>query len=401
MRILQCHNFYRFPGGEDQVFHDESWLLKKHGHEVFHYLRDNRDIENMSRIELARATIWNQRTVTDIEALIQELSPELIHFHNTFPLISTSAYHTAKRYQIPIVQTLHNYRMMCPSATLFRNGKECHSCINKTFSIPGIIHKCYRSDRKATAVAAAANAFQRTIKKSLHLVDRFIALSETSRQQFELAGIPRSKIIVKPNFVRPEPKVGNEKGGHVVFVGRLTEEKGIHSLLDAWQAEPGNPISEIPLRIIGQGPQEEKVKRFAAQNPNISYLGQLKHPEVMEQIAQSKLLVFPSIWPEPFGRSMIEAFATGTPVVASTAGSIPEIVQHEVNGLHFEPGNHKNLQDQIMRMFAEPELLVKTSIAARRTYEQRYTADRNHDVLLRTYAEAVESNPSELEICFA
>lgn len=401
MRILQCHNFYRFPGGEDQVFHDESWLLKKHGHEVFHYLRDNRDIDNMSRIDLAKATIWNRKTVSDLEALIHQVSPELIHFHNTFPLISTSAYHTAKRYHIPIVQTLHNYRVMCPSATLFRKGKECHSCVNSTFAIPGIIHKCYRSDRKATAVAATANAFQRAIKKSLHLVDRFIALSETSRQQFKLAGIPGSKLIVKPNFVRPDPEVGTAKGNHVVFVGRLTEEKGIDSLLEAWQAEPANPISNIPLRIVGQGPLEDKVRHIASQNQNISYLGQLKHNEVMDQISQSHVLVFPSIWPEPFGRSMIEAFATGTPVVASTAGSIPEIVQHEVNGLHFTPGNAKDLQHQVVRMFTEPDLHAKTSIGARTSYEQRYTADANHDVLMRTYVEAIESNPPKLEICFA
>ena len=401
MRILQCHNFYQFPGGEDQVFHDESWLLKTNGHNVFHYLRDNRDIETMSRIELARATIWNTQTVTDLKKLIQEVSPELIHFHNTFPLISTSAYHVAKRFGIPIVQTLHNYRLMCPSGTLFREGKECHSCVNRTLAIPGIIHKCYRSDRKVTAVAATATAIQRSIKRSLDLVDRFIALSETTRQQFEKAGIPASKIVVKPNFVRPQPPTALPKGNHAVFVGRLTHEKGITTLLDAWQQHAGQALRAIPLRIIGQGPLATEVERVAAAHEHISYLGQLTHSEVMREIGTARLLIFPSIWPEPFGRSMIEAFATGTPVVASTAGSIPEIVQHEVNGLHFKPGSSTDLQQQVTRIFNDQELHARTSEAARHTYEKRYTAELNHDLLMRTYAEAIETDPSKLELCFA
>ena len=392
MRVLQCHNFYRFAGGEDQVFHDESWLLKSNHHDVHHYLRDNRDIDNMSRVELAKATIWNSQTVSDLQTLLLQVEPEVIHFHNTFPLISTSAYHIAKRFHIPIVQTLHNYRLMCPCATLFRNGKECHTCVGKTLAIPGIIHKCYRSDRKATAVAATANAIQRSVKKSFHLVDRFIALSEQSRRQFELAGIPTSKMIVKPNFVRPDPGTDHQQGSHAVFVGRLTEEKGVRTLLNAWQPSVDNPIREIPLRIIGQGPLESLVRDAAVENSQISYLGQHKHAEVLKEVGKARVLLFPSIWPEPFGRSMIEAFATGTPVVASNTGAMKEIVTDGVNGLLFEPGNTNELRNQVARLFHDNVFFAQASRCAREAYEDRYTPKRNLDVLLQVYQEAIESN---------
>ncbi len=397
MRILQCHNFYRLPGGEDQVFHDESWLLKTNGNDVQHYLRDNRDIDTMSRFELAKATIWNPQTISDLETQFLQVKPDIIHFHNTFPLISTSAYHTAKRFDIPIVQTLHNYRLMCPGATLFRNGKECQTCVGKTLAIPGIMHKCYRSDRKATALTATAIAIQRSIKKSFHLVDRFIALSQQSCRQFELAGIPAAKITVKPNFVRPDPGTNHQQGQHAVFVGRLTEEKGIRTLLDAWHPSIDNPIKTIPLRIIGQGPLTPLVKAAAIENPQISYLGQLKHPEVLKEVGQARLLVFPSIWPEPFGRSMIEAFATGTPVVASNTGAMMEIVTHGVNGMLFEPGNLNDLRAQVDLLFNDARLCANASRSAREAYEKRYTPKRNLDALLQIYGEVIESNMLNME----
>jgi glycosyltransferase involved in cell wall biosynthesis len=401
MKILQCHNFYRFPGGEDQVFHDESWLLKNHGHDVYHYLRDNRDIDTMPRVDLVKATIWNRQTINELQALIEQVTPDLIHFHNTFPLISTSAYHTAKSFDIPIVQTLHNYRYMCPSATLFRNGKECHACIDKKVAIPAIIHKCYRSDRKATALTATATAIQRSIKKSFQLVDRFIALSEHSRRHFERAGLPPSKILVKPNFVRPDPGIKESSHPHAVFVGRLTQEKGINTLLEAWQPTLNNPLQDIPIRIIGQGPLEQQVRHSAEHNQNISYLGQMKHDEVLKEVAKARLLVFPSIWPEPFGRSMIEAFATGTPVVASNTGSIPEIVENEYNGLHFAPGNALDLQRKVARLFHDQTLLAQTGLAARMTFERRYTPQQNIDVLHQAYAEAIDSNSPKMDTHFA
>ena len=401
MKILQCHNFYRFPGGEDQVFHDESWLLKSNGHDVYHYLRDNRDIDTMSRVDLVKATIWNRQTAKDLQDLIKHISPDLVHFHNTFPLVSTSAYHTVKSFDIPIVQTLHNYRLMCPSATLFRNGKECLACLQKKIALPAIIHKCYRSDRKATTLTATATAIQRSIKKSFNLVDRFIALSENSRRYFEQAGLPPSKIVIKPNFVKPDPGIKKTSHPHVVFVGRLTPEKGIDTLLDAWQPALNNPIQDIPLRIIGQGPLEQHVRDSAKHNQNISYLGQIKHAEVLKEIAKARLLVFPSIWSEPFGRSMIEAFATGTPVVASKTGSIPEIVQDERNGLHFEPGNFLDLQSKVARLFHDEALLAQTGRAARMTFERRYTPQQNIDMLHQAYAEAIDSNSRKMEPHFA
>ena len=397
MRILQCHNFYRFPGGEDQVFHDESWLLKQNGHDVHHYLRDNRDIEAMSNLELVKATVWNRETVADLKRLIKNIRPEVIHFHNTFPLISTSAYHAAKKSHIPVVQTLHNYRYMCPSATLYRNGNSCHQCVNRKLAIPSVIHKCYRSNRKATAVAAAALAIQKSVKKSFHLVDRFIALSNTARMEFEKAGIPYSKMTVKPNFVRPDPGNHHVKGTHAIFVGRLTEEKGIRTLLDAWTPSSSNPISDVQLRIMGQGPMEKVVREAARSNPRISYLGQLRHSEALIEIAKARLLVFPSLWPEPFGRSMIEAFASGTPVIASNTGSMSEIVEHEIHGLHFEPGNAGELQQQVSRLSNDEHLYSKISASARTAYESKYAPQRNLDLLMKIYREAIKTAAHKVE----
>ncbi len=182
MKVLLAHNFYRLPGGEDQVFFDEAWLLEQHGHTVARYEKRNSDIDSMGKLDLAKSTVWNTQVMREMDELIGDFKPDVVHFHNTFPLISPSAYVAAKRHGVPVVQTLHNFRMICPGSTLIRDGKICQKCIQKSLAWPAIQHKCYRDSRLATSIVAARNAFHKARRTWITNVDAFITLTAHSRR---------------------------------------------------------------------------------------------------------------------------------------------------------------------------------------------------------------------------
>ncbi|MDE0863528.1 MAG: glycosyltransferase [Rubripirellula sp.] len=388
MKVLQCHNFYKLSGGEDHVFRDEGWLLEQYGHEVIRYQRHNQELDKMSPLKMAQSTIWSKQSSRELSDLLRQHKPDIAHFHNTFPLISPSAYRAAQNFGVPVVQTLHNYRMICPSATLLRNKEFCQKCVGKKFAYPSIVHKCYRGSRKASAVTALANAFQTTLGKSTQLVDRFIALGERSRRVFLASGIAAHKIQIKPNFVHPDPGMGTTKEDYAVFVGRLSTEKGIDTLLSAWNGCETNVVKNIPLRIIGEGPMEKTVLRACERNEQIKYLGQLPYSDVLCQIRNARVLVFPSIWNETFGRSMIEAFASGTPVIASNIGSMADIVQDGVNGLHFQAGDASDLRQKLVRLFDDGVFYDRACHAARNSFMEKFTPEINIERLLAIYSEA-------------
>ena len=230
---------------------------------------------------------------------MDQARPDVVHFQNTFPLISLAAYDAVKKRNVPVVQTLHNFRMICPGSTLFRRSMICEKCVNKVFAWPSIIHDCYRDSKTATGMVMAHNVFHRMRGTWANKVDVFIALTDHSRDLFVRAGLPEDKIVVKPNFVRPDPGPGAGDGEYAVFVGRLSREKGIEVLLDAWQSRQ----CQIPLVIIGDGPLREQVVAAAAETSDIQWLGQLPFEDVLKRIRQAKLLVMPSIWYETFGRA--------------------------------------------------------------------------------------------------
>src|SRR5215475_13999890 len=250
MNILVAHNFYKLAGGEDQCVAAEVALLRAHGHRVTQYSLTNDVIDGMGHLQLAGRTIWSRSALCDMRRLIRAHRPQVVHFHNTFPLISPAAYYAAHGEGVPVVQTLHNFRLVCVNAVLFREGRPCEDCLGKMIPWAGVAHNCYRGSRAASAVVAAMLATHRFLGTWHHAVDAYIALSEFSRRKFIEGGLPADKIAVKFNFAYPEPPIGDGSGGYAVYVGRLSPEKGVQTLLDAWQSLGGT----VPLKIAGDGP---------------------------------------------------------------------------------------------------------------------------------------------------
>lgn len=381
MRFLLCHNYYQQRGGEDQVFEDEAWLLEHHGHDVIRYAVHNDSIEGMGRSQLVRATFWNKQAAAEVRDLIRQFRPDVMHCTNTFPLISPSILHVATAEGVAVVQTLQNYRLFCPSSNLLRTGKICELCVNRRFAWPAVVHGCYRNDRMATAVVAGMLMYHQKIKSWSTMVDRFIVPSQITLQKYVEAGFPSDRISIKPNFLHPDPEPGNGEGGFAVFAGRLSPEKGIQTMLDSWKLIP----DPIPLVIVGDGPMAGVVRDAAASDSRISWLGRRPLTEVCEIMGRSRCLLMPSIWYEPFGRTVIEAFAVGTPVIASRLGAMLELVNEGHNGLFFQPGDAADLSRSVLKMFHPDATWDKMRSAARQEYLDKYTAKTNYIELLAIY----------------
>jgi glycosyltransferase involved in cell wall biosynthesis len=387
MRILLCHAYYQQSGGEDQSFEAEADLLESRGHEVRRYTLRNEVIEGMSRLAVAAKTLWNRTTHRELSRLIREFQPDVLHSTNTFPLISPSIYYAARSLNVPVVQSLRNYRQLCPSGLLLRDGVACEDCLGKWLATPGIRHGCYRGSRLATAVVAGMTSLHRLLGTWSRAVARYFTLTQFAKSKFVRAGWPAEKIAVKPNFIDPDPGLGRGDGGYAVFVGRLSTEKGIATLLEAWPRID----KSLPLKIIGDGPLRDEVQRFAKEQPHIELLGQRPLREVLEIIGNASCLVMPSIWYETFGRTIMEAYAKGTPVIASRLGAMQELIEDGSTGLLFAPGDADDLAAKIRQLQGDDELRTSLRIAARREYERRYTAEPNHEMLLQIYQAAIVS----------
>ncbi len=384
MRVLVAHNFYQQPGGEDQVFASEVQLLRRFGHEVATFEADNDAIDSMGRIELLRNTLWNRKMGAAIGKAAADHRAEVVHFHNTFPLISPAAYAAAHDAGAAVVQTLHNFRLLCPNALLFRDGKACELCLGKTFATAGIIHKCYRGSRSASAAVAALSGMHRLLGTWRNSVDAYIALAEFARQKFIAGGLPADRLFVKSNFLDPDPGPGCGDGGYALFVGRLSEEKGISTLLSAWRN-----LSGIPLKIIGDGPMAGEVKASANENSQIQWLGRLPLEQVVEMIGRAAVLVFPSNCYENFARVIVEAYAKGTPVIASRHGPMPDIVPDGKTGRLFTPGDAQDLARTVREMMADGSALATLRANAREAYCSQYTGEANHEALMEIYRQAL------------
>ena len=383
MRIMVCHCYYVQRGGEDESFEAEAKLLESRGHNVVRFVMDNDTINDMSSWTAARKILWNQDIYRQTEELILKCRPAVMHCTNTFPLMSPAVYYAARRHGVPVVQALRNYRMLCPSAILFRNQSVCENCLGKSFSWPAIVHACYRDSRVATTVVTLQNALQRLFGTWKHAVDRYFTPSEFTRRKFIESGLPAERISVKPNFVFPDLGVC-QKGDYAVFVGRLTVEKGIQTLLDAWKALPCN----VPLKIVGEGPLSVRVREMAERDARIIPLGQLPAHEVLDVIGRAKLLVMPSNWYETFGRVIIEAFSRATPVLASRLGAMSEVVTDGKTGLLFEPGSASDLAEKAAALLNDPHRIQQMGECARQDYQVRFSANRNYELLMQIYADA-------------
>jgi len=337
----------------------------------------------MNLVTLGAATLWNRAAQNRLEEIMRSEKPEVVHFHNTFPLISPAAYYTAKRFGAAVVQTLHNYRLICANATLFRDGRPCEECISARSPRPAIQHGCYRKNRLATLGVTSMVQLHRALRTWSNQVDAYITLNEFSRNKLSEGGLPASKMFVKPNFVAAKPDPGTGGGAYALFIARLVEEKGVRTLLDAWER-----ISDVPLKIIGQGPLADS--RCSA---NIGWLGRLEsHGDLLEEMKGASVLVVPSLWYEVAPGIILEAFATGLPVIASNMGAMASMIAHGRTGLLFRPGDPEDLARQVRWAVEHPEELLEMRANARREYEEKYTAERNYKMLMTIYQMAIENS---------
>jgi glycosyltransferase involved in cell wall biosynthesis len=279
-----------------------------------------------------------------------------------------------------VVQTLHNYRLICPTAICYRDGHVCEDCVTKKIPWPAILHRCYRSDRSASVVTAAMLAVHHARGTYANDVDAYIALTEFAKQKFVQAGLPESRFTVKPNFVSPDPGIGDGSGGYCAFVGRLTEAKGISVMLKAWKQIRG----DIQLKIAGDGELAPLVRDAAASDSRIHFVGRLPSDQIYDLLGHAAALVFPSVWYEGLPKTILESFAKGTPVIASNLGSMSDLITDGRTGAHFTPGNPADLARTITRLFAGDELQAMRSIA-REEFEQLYTGDANYRMLMDVY----------------
>ena len=393
MKILAVHNYYQQPGGEDEVFEAETKLLREQGHEVVHYIDSNSRIDNMNYVSTAINTLWSSDTKGKIAEMIDATKPDIAHFHNTFLLTSPSAYYACKEAQVPVVQSLHNPRLLCPSANLYRNGSVCEDCVGKTFPMPGVVHGCYRNSRSQTAVVAAMLTLHRWLKTWQDKVDKYIVFTEFYKNKFIEGGLPSKKIALKPHFISPDPECRKTgPGEYALFIGRLDKEKGIKTLMEAWRN-----LSDVPLKIRGGGDLQGYVEDFKEKNSlgNIEIVGRLSSKELFDLIKNARFLVWPSEgYYETFGLVAIEAYACGVPVIASRIGTLAENVKDGYSGLHFTPGDDKDFSSKVRWAWDNPEKMIEMGKNARNEYELKYTPEKNYRMLLEIYERTIEESKS-------
>jgi len=389
MKILLVHNYYQQRGGEDVVYEQERKLLESHGHQVVTYERKNSELLSYSafqRLFLPVKTIWARDAYTEVRELIRRERPHIAHVHNTFVQISPSVFGACREEGVPVVQTLHNFRIMCPEGNLFREGRVCEDCLESGLR-QSVRHACYRGSYTATATTALMLAVHRTAGTWSNGVTGYIALTEFSRGKFVAAGLPGEKIHVKPNFVAPDPGPKEELGDFAVYVGRLSPEKGVETLLHAFR----QLSTAVPLQVIGDGPLRPDLDRMVSECniPNVVFTGRLSPEEARSRIRRARLLVVPSQCYENFPMTVVEAFACGTPVVCSRLGAMQEIVVDHSNGLHFTPGKPEELARTVEWSWSHPEEMRAMGHAARQDYEQKYTAEQNYRALMGIYRQAM------------
>ncbi|MGF1491663.1 MAG: glycosyltransferase [Microcoleaceae cyanobacterium] len=385
MRILSVHNYYQIRGGEDVSTEAEVQLLRDRGHTVDTYNTLNQEVDQFSRAQLALRTVWSQETYRNVRKKLQQSPADIVHIQNFFPLISPSVCYAAQAEGARVVQSLRNYRLVCPNGLFFRQGQVCEDCMGKVIPYPGVVHGCYRDSRAASAVTATMLVVHRALKTWLKQVDLFITLSQFAREKFIEAGWSPEKIIVKPNFVDPDPGVGSGSGGYALYVGRLSQEKGLDVLLDAWK-ELSQPLA---LKIVGDGPLEDLVTKAAQTMPQVEWLGRKPREEVSDLMGEAMCLIFPSKWYETFGRVAIEAFAKGTPVIASEIGAIAELVDTGETGLRFQPGNPLDLAARVEWLLSHPQQRQAMRQTVRQRFEDKYTAQANYGQLMAIYQQAM------------
>ena len=386
--VLLVHERYRQRAGEDAVFDAEVDLLRLMGHPLDTLVVDNEAIRDdrtiRAQLRLGLETVWSDRAARLIRRRLRDRPVDVVHVHNTFPLLSPSIYGAARSSGAAVVQTVHNYRPICPAATLFRDGAPCEDCVGRAVAWPSVLHGCYRGSRIQTLPIAAMLAAGR-VTRSWQNVDAFVALTPFAATKLAEGGLPAERIHVKANFVTPDPGPREGSGDGFVFVGRLAPEKGIGTILGAAALlRPG-----IEVRIVGDGPEADAVRAAAASHPALVPLGRLERAAVADELARARALVFPSLWYEGMPMTILEAFAAGVPVIAARLGAAATMVRDGETGLTFEPGDAAGLAERLAWAQGHSDEMAALGRAARGAYLAAYTPEASHGRLLEIYAVAM------------
>jgi glycosyltransferase involved in cell wall biosynthesis len=387
MKILLAHNRYQHRGGEDTVYEQERDLLSTNGNEVVEYLKDNRQLGELGKLKLATTAVWSSDAFRELNKLIVQVRPDVVHVHNTLPQISPAIYYAASRHGVPVVQTLHNYRLLCANGLLMRDSVVCEDCVGKTIGWPAIRYGCYRHSRPATLAVVGSTVLHKAIGTFRRQVARYIAMCEFARSKLLQAGVPQERIVLKPNFAV------DKHDGHdldaprsgALFVGRLSAEKGIDVLIRAWKDLP------VDLELMGGGELSEAAR--AAVSPRVHVRGFVSDPDLTGAMRQAQFIVLPSLVYEGFPMVIAEAFAAGLPIIASRLGAMAELVHDGVTGLHFNPGDAADLAHKVRWALAHPEAMREMSAHARETYERHYPPQTNYRRLMEIYDEARRVTP--------
>lgn len=383
LNLLFVHNFYQSHGGEDHCYEEEIELLKNNGHKIIRYTRHNSEIKQLNSAKVAANAFWSQKTYVDIKLLIELHSIDLIHVHNFSPLISPSVFWCAKNCGIPVVHTVHNFRLTCVNGLLLRDGVVCESCLGSKLAVQGIYNKCYRDNYMASATVALSMGVHRLFETWSAKVDKFITPSLFLKKKIVNSGINSSKVVAKSNTISKhfgDVDLDIERSGGI-FIGRLSQEKGLSWFLEFWKTN----FSKVPLKIIGEGPLDASLRSLAI-GTKITFMGQQDRNVCLQEIAKAKFLIMPSIWYETFGRTIVEAFSVGTPVLVSSGGAMEELVSEDYLGKVFVLGQMLSLVEAVKDMLNKPVLSEKI-IAF---YEAHFSDEKSYYDIINIYKELVK-----------
>jgi len=387
LSVLCVHNRYIQPGGEDQVFESEAQLLAQNGVRVEKVEEQTTYPSGLVRkIEAAMDCVWSRSWHQKFKTLLRDMRPDVVHIHNFFSVISPSVYYACKEEGVPVVQTLHNYRLACPAASFYRDGKICEECLDRG-PFHAVRYGCYRESKLATAALATMLEVHRRKNTWTGMVDCYVALTEFAREKMIEGGLPADKIRVKPNFVLPDPGPRTSDGDYALFVGRLVDLKGVGTLIKAWSKLPAS----IPLVIAGDGPYRPEMEKLISdfKLANVDYRGRLSRKETLATMKGARFLMFPSEWYEGFPVTIAESFACGVPVLCSRLGGMQEIVDDGRTGLHFTSGDAADMAEKVQWAWSNPEETSNMGLEARAEFEAKYSAERNFGMLTEIYERVI------------
>ncbi len=381
LHITFAHNRYLYRGGEDESREQEMAMLRAQGHTVSEYVVDNRDVPKGSYVSAGLRSVWNGVEHERMRKYLRSARPDILKVDNYFPLLSPAIFDAAKAEGVATVLSVRNYRLVCPAATLYRDGHVCTDCVGHRLATSAIRHRCYRDSSLQSAAVVLSNTWAHLRGTWQRSIDQYIAVSRFVKEQLIQGGFPAEKIAVKPNCIA-DTGMGDGSGHYALFVGRLTAEKGVRVLLEAWR-QIG---SAMPLKIIGDGPLEAEIRASLPQLPGVEYLGRRSIAEVCESLGRATALIFPSEWMEPFGRTIIEAYSKGTPVIAADTAPMRDMIEHEVTGLLYPTGSADALAGAVRALQADAQRLRAMRARARERYMRDYSVERNYAAMMEIFS---------------